>query len=515
MVSTACVEQRVGVGLEFVMEEADRVARQHAQGKKTARERLNLLLDSESFQEIDYYAKSPYINQKECTDGVVTGFGTIDGRQIAVYAQDFTIKGGSLGKYHANKICKIMDMAAKIGCPIIGLIDSGGARIDEGIHALSGYGQIFMRNVRLSGVIPQISVILGPCAGGATYSPALTDFILTTQGISQLFITGPQVIKQVLGQEISKEDLGGASVHTQKSGVAHLVFASEEECFENLKVLLSYLPNNYRSKNKNSDYNGALDGQDSEKRLLRALVPENYSCGYDMHNVINALGDHESFFEIQPDFASNIIIGFIRFKGTVAGIVANQPSVMAGVIDIDASCKASRFIRFCDNFSLPIISLVDVPGFLPGVDQEHDGIIRHGAKLIYAYASATVPKITVILRKAFGGAYVVMGSKELGADFNFAWPQAQIAVLGAQAAVAVLHARTLEKIAEEERALLTGQLEQEYNQTFLNPFIAAEHGYIDAIIYPDSTRENILRALEISRNKVELLPQKKHGNIPL
>lgn len=525
VVSTACVEQMVGVGLEFVESEVDRVARQHAQGKKTARERLDMLLDSESFQEIDYYAKSPYIDQKECTDGVITGFGTIDGRQVAIYAQDFTIKGGSLGKYHANKICKIMDMAAKIGCPIIGLIDSGGARIDEGIHALSGYGQIFMRNVRLSGVIPQISVILGPCAGGATYSPALTDFILTTYDISQMFITGPQVIKQVLGQEISKEDLGGASVHMQKSGVAHLAFRSEEECFENLKVLLSYLPNNYCSKNKIKNTRGEIlklvqddkrgDYQEPEKKSLRTLVPENYSCGYDMHAVIYALGDEDSFFEIQPSFAPNIIIGFVRFNGSVAGIVANQPSVMAGVIDIDASCKASRFIRFCDSFSLPIVSLVDVPGFLPGVDQEHEGIIRHGAKLIYAYASATVPKITVILRKAFGGAYVVMGSKELGADFNFAWPQAHIAVLGAQAAVAVLHAKTLAKIDVQARELLIDQLELEYNQKFLNPFIAAEHGYIDAIIDPETTRENIIRALEISCNKVEMLPQKKHGNIPL
>jgi len=405
----------------------------HKIDKKTVQERLQLLLDADSFHETDNQVISPYLSKKYLTDGVITGFGKINGRQVAIYAQDFTIKGGSLGQKHAEKICKIMDMAKKIGCPIIGIIDSGGARIDEGVHALSGYGQIFMRNARYSGIIPQISIILGPCAGGATYSPALTDFIFTTKNISNLFITGPQVVEQILHQKIYKEDLGGAQIHAQKSGVAHFISNNEIECFNQVKKLLSYIPSNYLTETNIEESLPPIN-QD-----VLSIVPENFSIGYYIKKLINTIFDEKSFFEIHENFAKNIVIGFAGLNGQTIGIIANQPMIMAGVIDIQASCKAARFIRFCDAFSIPIISLVDVPGFLPGVDQEHGGIIRHGAKLIYAYANATVPKITLILRKAFGGAYVVMGSKELGADFNFAWPNSQIAVLGAKGAVAILN----------------------------------------------------------------------------
>jgi acetyl-CoA carboxylase carboxyltransferase component len=486
------------------------VARQHKLGKKTAQERLKLLLDAGSFQEIDHLAKSVFLVEKFCTDGVITGFGKIDGKQVAVYAQDFTIKGGSLGKRHAEKICKIMDLAAKVGCPIIGIIDSGGARIDEGVHALSGYGQIFMRNARFSGIVPQISIILGPCAGGATYSPALTDFIFTTANISNMFITGPQVVEQVLHQKINKEELGGAWVHSQKSGVAHFISENEEQCFEQVRQLLSYLPSNYLSTPDVVE-----NIQEDNFINILDVVPTNFSQGYDIKNLINVIFDMESFFEVQENFATNIVVGFARLSGRVVGVIANQPLVKAGVIDIDASCKAARFIRFCDSFSLPIISLVDVPGFLPGVGQEHNGIIRHGAKLIYAYATATVPKITLILRKAFGGAYVVMGSKELGADFNFSWPNSQIAVLGAKAAVAILHRSELEKVSAQDREILTQKFEKQYVVEFMNPNVAAEHGYIDAIIEPSETRQTLISALEISQNKVEQLAKRKHGNIPL
>jgi len=489
----------------------DRIDKQHKLGKLTARERLDVLLDQESFSEIDQFACSQFLKEKFYTDGVVAGMGRINGQQVAVYAQDFTIKGGSLGKRHAEKICKVMDSAVKVGCPIIGIIDSGGARIDEGVHALSGYGQIFMRNVRYSGVVPQISIILGPCAGGATYSPALTDFIFTTAGISNMFITGPAVVEQVLHQKIGKEELGGAMVHAQKSGVAHFVTQSEHECFDAVKQLLSYLPANYLASvarvEAGNDHDCQLD--------LQELVPQNFSQGYDIRNLINVVFDLESFFEVHEYFAANIVVGFARLNGHVVGVVANQPMVKAGVIDIDASCKASRFIRFCDAFSLPIISLVDVPGFLPGVDQEHQGIIRHGAKLIYAYASATVPKITLILRKAFGGAYVVMGSKELGADFNFAWPDAQIAVLGAKGAVAILYHNELKNAPDDQKAQVMQSLEDKYNNEFMNPLIAAEFGYIDSIIEPAQTRQSLISALENSFNKIEITPKRKHGNIPL
>jgi len=487
-----------------------RIEKQTQSGKKTARERISMLLDEDSFEEIDQLATSQFLTQKEYTDGVITGFGTVEGQQVAVYAQDFTIKGGSLGKRHADKICKVMDMAAKIGCPVIGIIDSGGARIDEGIHALSGYGQIFMRNSRYSGVIPQISVILGPCAGGAAYSPALTDFVFMTSEISQMFITGPQVIEQILFQKISKDDLGGALVHSQQSGVAHVVSSSEEECFYKLKALLSYLPSNYKSYPRDVD-----NFEEATTINLEKIVPSNDLQAYDIRDVITAVVDPDSFFEIQPLFASNIVVGFSRINGRSIGIVANQPMNKAGVIDIDASDKAARFIRFCDCFSLPVVSFVDVPGFLPGIDQEHNGIIRHGAKLLYAYACATVPKITVVIRKAFGGAYVVMGSKELGADFNYAWPAAQIAVLGAKGAISILHSRQLASASSESKESLQKELEDQYSKEFLNPFIAVESGYIDSIIEPNKTRHHLIQALNITQDKVENPPKRKHGNIPL
>jgi len=489
----------------------ERQRKQHDSNKKTARERIACILDAGSFEEIDLLATSPLLKQKYYTDGVICGFGTINERRIALYAQDFTIKGGSLGKRHAEKIHKIMDMAVKVGCPILGIIDSGGARIDEGIHALAGYGDIFMRNVRYSGIVPQISLVLGPCAGGAVYSPALTDFILTTEKISQLFITGPQVIKQVTHEDISKDELGGAHIHATKSGIVHDITRTEEECFDVLKLLLSYLPDNYRSYPPSSKEVIIPDEHD-----WSSLVPSNHNQPYNVKNVITAIVDIDSFFELQALFAPNIVTGFARINGNVVGIVANQVKEKAGALDINASCKAARFIKTCNNFSIPIVSLVDVPGFLPGVTQEHNGIIRHGAKLIYAYAQATVPKITVILRKAFGGAYIVMGSKHLGADFVYAHPNAQIAVLGAQAAVGILHRRTLAAAeSEKERARLEQELMQAYDAEYLNPFIAAESGYVDAIIEPEKTREHLIRALEITAQKVEPLLPRKHGNVPL
>ncbi|KKP24798.1 MAG: Propionyl-CoA carboxylase [candidate division TM6 bacterium GW2011_GWF2_28_16] len=489
----------------------EKIAKQKELGKLTARERINLLLDNNSFHETDMLVSSQFSIQKNYTDGVITGFGTINNQKVAIYSQDFTLNGGSLGKSHGKKICKIMDLAAKIGCPIIGIIDSGGARIQEGIHGLSGFGDIFFKNVRYSGVIPQISIILGPCAGGAVYSPALTDFIFTVENISQLFITGPNVIKESLGQEISKEELGGAKTHNSKSGVSHFMCQTEQECFDKVKVLLEYIPANYLDPKQEN-----INFIEPEKINLENIVPENTNKSYDIKLLINYIFDKNSFFEIQELFAQNIITGFATLSGNIVAIVANQPLIKAGVIDIDASEKAARFIRFCDSFSIPIISLVDVPGFLPGIDQEHNGIIRRGAKLLYAYAESTVPKITLILRKAFGGAYIVMGSKQLGADFNFSWPNAQIAVLGAQAAVSILYQN---KIKQEQdintKKILTEELIKNYEQEFLNPFMAAEHGYIDAIIEPNNTREQLINALEIIKTKVEKLPAKKHGNIPL
>jgi acetyl-CoA carboxylase carboxyltransferase component len=483
-----------------------RTEHQHAIGKKTARERLTLLLDPSSFFEIDRLAISPFLEAPIPTDGVVTGFGTIKGRKVAVYAQDFTIKGGSLGKRHAEKICKIMDQAAKIGCPIIGIIDSGGARIDEGIHALAGYGSIFKRNCQYSGVIPQLSVIVGPCAGGAVYSPAITDVVFMTKDISQMFITGPQVIEEVLHQSITKEELGGVAAHGTQSGVAHVICETEEACFTALQDLLDYLPDSYLDQSVQTKVPAVQTGV--------FALPDNPNAAYNVKDVIQSLID-DTLFELHTGFAQNMVTCLARINGYAVGIVANQPQVLAGCIDIDASCKAARFIRFCDNFNIPIITLVDTPGYLPGVDQEHNGIIRHGAKLLYAYATATVPKITVVLRKAFGGAYIVMGSKELGADINFAWPTAQIAVLGAKAGVTILHGKQLAQCPPEERSTQQKMLEDAYTETFLQPFTAAQHGYIDAIIAPESTRDQLSKALAITADKVERLPGKKHGNMPL
>lgn len=490
----------------------ERIVRQKDSGKLTARERLDILLDEDSFHETYQLVTSPFSDKKNYTDGVITGFGTINNKQVAIYSQDFTLSGGSVGKHHAQKICKTMDMAVKIGCPIIGIIDSGGARIQEGIHGLAGFGDIFFRNTRYSGIVPQISVILGPCAGGAVYSPALTDFIFTTDKISQLFITGPNVIKQTVHQEITKEELGGAKIHNTKSGVAHFLYKDENETLGKVKELLSYIPSNYLEQKKiNPDYKNPV-----EVSNLRKIVPENLNKSYDIKDLIILVFDKNSFFEVQELFATNMVIGFATLEGRSVGIVANQPLIKAGTIDIDAAEKAARFINFCNNFSIPIISLVDVPGFLPGIDQEHNGIIRHGAKLLYAYSQATTVKITIILRKAFGGAYIVMGSKQLGADFNFAWPSAQIAVMGARGAVSILHRKTIynEKNIQKQ-AILEKNLIKEYEKEFLNPFAAVEYGYIDSIIEPAQTRQILIKTLKITENKVEKLLPKKHGNIPL
>lgn len=485
---------------------AARAAQQHANGKLTARERIEALLDDASFQETDQLARSA---DGMLTDGVVCGFGTINGRRIALYAQDFTINGGSLGHTHAQKICKIMDTAAHIGCPIIGLIDSGGARIQEGISALAGYGEIFKRNVRYSGIIPQISVILGPCAGGAAYSPALTDFVFAVDSISNLFITGPQVIEEVLGEKITKDALGGAHAHASRSGVVHYVAPNEIACFEALRMLLSYLPDNYKAL-------PPLQETTYPEASTSFSIPEDMQQAYDIRHVINSLTMQNSFFELQPDFANNIVIGFARINNESVGIVANQPLAKAGTIDIDASCKAARFINFCDSFNIPILTLVDTPGFLPGVEQEHNGIIRHGAKLLYAYAQATVPQITVILRKAFGGAYIVMGSKHLGADFCFALPCAQIAVLGSRAASAILHGKEAAGIKNEVmRAQFMREKEQAYEAKLLNPFIAAEKGYVDAILTPEQLAAQLRKTFNLMADKVERLPERKHGNCPL
>lgn len=491
--------------------DSENISQPSIQKKLTVHERLAMLVDPESFEEFDKLALSPFLTSAVAGDGVITGFATINSKKVAIYLQDFTIKGGSLGKRHAEKICKIMDLAAKVGCPIIGILDSGGARIDEGIHALDGYGNIFMRNVQYSGVIPQISVILGPCAGGAAYSPALTDIVFMTRSISQMFITGPQVIQQTTGELVDKETLGGADVHATMSGVAHVITHTEEECFDKLRWLLELLPPNYLTepimhqpeKNKNVDN-------------LAALVPADKTKSYDMLEIINTLVDENTFFELHATFAPNIIVGFARLAGRTIGLIANQPLIKAGTLDSNASVKAARFINFCNAFDIPLISLVDVPGYLPGVQQEHDGIIRHGAKLLYAYAHAVVPKITVIIRKAFGGAYLAMCSRSLGADIVYAWPTAEIAVLGAAAAVPLLHKKALASATPgQERTTLQKQLESNYTEQFLNPKTATECGYVDALIDPNATRNHLIKALAITAEKVCSTTKKRSGNIPL
>ncbi|NYG07614.1 propionyl-CoA carboxylase beta chain [Phycicoccus badiiscoriae] len=501
------------------------IEKQHARGKKTARERLELLLDEGSFVEMDKYARhrSTAFGQeanRPYGDGVVTGYGTVDGRTVAVFAQDFTVFGGSLGEVFGEKICKVMDFAMKVGCPVVGLNDSGGARIQEGVVSLGLYGEIFRRNVHASGVIPQISLIMGPCAGGAVYSPAVTDFTVMVDQTSHMFITGPEVIKTVTGEDVSFEDLGGARTHNTKSGVAHYMGSDEEDAIEYVKALLSYLPsNNLEEPPSFADDGGeppSLEVTD-EDRELDTLIPDNANQPYDMKTVIEHVVDDGEFLEIQPLFAPNLIVGYGRIEGRSVGVVANQPMQFAGTLDIDASEKAARFVRTCDAFNVPVLTFVDVPGFLPGTDQEWDGIIRRGAKLIYAYAEATVPLVTVITRKAYGGAYDVMGSKHLGADINLAWPTAQIAVMGAQGAVNILYRKQLAaaQAAGENVDEARARFIAEYEDTLANPYIAAERGYIDTVITPSNTRMNVTKALRALRTKRETLPPKKHGNIPL
>ncbi|MFC5263694.1 acyl-CoA carboxylase subunit beta [Kribbella qitaiheensis] len=497
------------------------VEKQHARGKKTARERIAMLLDEGSFSELDEFARHrssafgldanrPY------GDGVVTGFGTIDGRQVCVFAQDFTVFGGSLGEVFGEKIVKVMDLAMKIGCPLIGINDSGGARIQEGVVSLGLYGEIFRRNVRASGVIPQISLIMGPCAGGAVYSPAVTDFTVMVDESSYMFITGPDVIKTVTGEDVTQEELGGARTHNTKSGNAHYLGSDEEDAIDWVKALVSHLPQNNLEDPPAFDEPADLEPTETDL-ALDTLIPDSPNQPYDMHTVIEAVVDDAEFLEVQALFAPNLIVGFGRVEGRPVGVVANQPMQFAGTLDIDASEKAARFVRTCDAFNVPILTFVDVPGFLPGTDQEWNGIIRRGAKLIYAYAEATVPMITVITRKAYGGAYDVMGSKHLGADMNIAWPTAQIAVMGAQGAVNILHRRELAAATEagDDTEATRQQLITEYEDTLANPYIAAERGYIDSVIKPSETRSEIIRALRLLRTKRDTLPPKKHGNIPL
>jgi propionyl-CoA carboxylase beta chain len=497
------------------------VEKQHAKGKMTARERIEALLDEGSFVELDELARHRSTSfgldtNRPYGDGVVTGYGTVDGRPICVFSQDFTVFGGSLGEVFGEKIVKVMDLAMKTGCPVVGINDSGGARIQEGVVSLGLYGEIFYRNVRASGVIPQISLIMGPTAGGAVYSPAVTDFVVMVEGTSHMFITGPEVIKTVTGEDVAFEDLGGARAHNTKSGVAHHMAPDELEAIEYVKGLLSYLPSN------NLDEPPAFDAEPeneitAEDRELDTIIPDSPNQPYDMHTVIEHVVDDGDFLEVHTLFAPNIICGFGRVEGRSVGVVANQPMQFAGTLDIDASEKAARFVRTCDAFNIPVLTFVDVPGFLPGTDQEWNGIIRRGAKLIYAYAEATVPKVTVITRKAYGGAYDVMGSKHLGADMNFAWPTAQIAVMGAQGAVNILYRNDLRQAEQngEDPAEIRAQKVTEYEDHLANPYIAAERGYIDSVIPPSYTRSYVAKALRTLRGKRETLPPKKHGNIPL
>jgi propionyl-CoA carboxylase beta chain len=493
------------------------VEKQHTRGKMTARERIALLVDEGSFLEFDELAKHRSTNFDMATnrpygDGVVTGYGTVDGRTICVFAQDFTVFGGSLGEVFGEKIVKLMDFALKTGVPLIGINDSGGARIQEGVVALGLYAEIFKRNVHASGVIPQISLVMGPCAGGAVYSPAITDFIVMVDQTSHMFITGPEVIKTVTGEDVEFEELGGARTHSTKSGVAHYMGSDEKDAIDYVKALLSYLPGNNLDEVPSFPTISDLE-QSATDISLNKLIPDSANQPYEMKKVIEAILDDGDFLEVQALFAPNIVIGFGRVEGHSVGVVANEPMHLAGTLDINASEKAARFVRTCDAFNIPVITLVDVPGFLPGTDQEWNGIIRRGAKLLYAYAEATVPLITVITRKAYGGAYDVMGSKHLGADINLAWPSAQIAVMGAQGAVNILYRKDLAQASDA--ATKRAELVTEYEDTFANPYIAAERGYIDAIIEPASTRAQITRALRALRNKRETLPPRKHGNIPL
>ncbi len=494
---------------------AEAVKRQHARGKRTAAERIAALVDPESFTEFDRFVvhrtNAFGLDEKEFLgDGVVTGRATIQGRQVFLFSQDFTVLGGSLGEAFAEKICKVMDLALRTGSPMIGINDSGGARIQEGVVSLGGYAEIFWRNVAASGVIPQISLIAGPCAGGAVYSPAITDFIIMTDQISQMFITGPEIIKTVTGEDVTFEELGGATTHASRSGVAHLIAADEDELSVLTRALLSYLPQN------NLEDSPRFACDDDPHRSVEALdgvIPDSPNKPYDMHEVIAAVLDYREFFEIQPLFAQNILCGFGRVNGRAIGVVANQPNVLAGVLDIHSSIKAARFVRFCDAFNIPLLTFVDVPGFLPGTDQEFGGIIVHGAKLLYAFAEATVPKITVITRKAYGGAYDVMSSKHIRADVNLAWPTAEIAVMGAESAVKTIFRREI--AAADDRAAKTQELVDEYTERFANPYIAAQRGYVDDVIEARQTRSAIATALDMLAAKRVERPKRKHGNIPL
>jgi acetyl-CoA carboxylase carboxyltransferase component len=493
----------------------ERIDAQHNKGKLTARERIDLLLDNGSFQETDAFVihRSQGFGleeQKIPSDSVVTGWGTIEGRLVYVFSQDFTVLGGSLGEVHAEKICKIIDLALKNGAPVIGLNDSGGARIQEGVVSLAGYAEIFLRNTLASGVIPQISAILGPCAGGAVYSPALTDFIFMANGTSNMFVTGPDVVKSVTHEEVTFEDLGGAAVHSEKSGVCHVAAASESDALYLIRKLLSYLPQN------NMEEPPFLPSGDDALRMnetLDTIIPNDAGKPYNVKEIITQVVDNGHFFEIQEGFAQNIVIGFAHLGGHSVGIVANQPQVLAGVLNIDASEKAARFVRFCDCFNLPVVTFVDVPGFMPGTDQEHGGIIRSGAKLLYAYCEATVPKLTVILRKAYGGAYIVMSSKHMRGDLNLAWPSAEIAVMGPEGAVSIIFRKEMEKAKDPIKR--KAELVTEFREKFANPYVAAERGYLDDIIEPRETRPRLINALEMLQNKRDSNPSKKHGNIPL
>lgn len=493
----------------------EKINKQHEAGKMTARERITMLMDEGSFVEIDAFVKH------RCTEfdmaktevpgeGVVTGYGTIDGRLIYAYAQDFTVIGGSLGEEHARKICKIMDMAVKMGAPIIGINDSGGARIQEGIDSLKGFGEIFFRNTLASGVIPQISVIMGPCAGGAVYSPAITDFVFMVDKTSQMFITGPQVIKAVTGEDVTFEELGGADTHSAVSGVAHYKCADEKECIETIKRLIGFLPDNNLSDAPTVVCDDDINRLDDE---LNGIVPDEPNKPYDMKNIIKRIADRGDFLEVHENYAQNIIVGFARMNGSTVGIVANQPKVLAGVLDVNSSDKAARFVRFCDAFNIPVVTFTDVPGYLPGVGQEHSGVIRHGAKLLYAYSEATVPKINVIIRKSYGGAYIAMSSRHLGADMVFAWPTAEIAVMGPDGAANIIFRKEITQAEDPEG--MRNQKINEYRDKFSNPYVAAARGYVDDVIEPAATRQRIISALDMLASKKENRPAKKHGNIPL
>ncbi len=492
-----------------------RIEKQHEQGKYTARERIEKILDAGSFEEYDAFVThrcTDFGMDKEhpLTDGVVTGFGTIDGRLVFVFSQDFTIWGGSLSKAYAEKICKIMDMATNAGAPIIGLNDSGGARIQEGVDALAGYADIFLKNVLASGLVPQISLILGPCAGGAVYSPAITDFVMMVRSSSYMFLTGPKVVEQVTHEKVTTEELGGADIHAQKSGVTHFVADDEDEAFTLLKKLLSYLPQNRKEKTPIVE---TTDPSDRREPGLNFFLPDNPNKPYDIRQIITTVMDDGDFFEIQPAFAANLVIGFARLNGRSVGIVANQPQVMAGVLDNDASIKGARFVRFCDSFNIPIVTFEDVPGFMPGTTQEYGGIIRNGAKLLFAFAEATVPKLTIIVRKAYGGAYCVMSSKHIRSDVNLAWPTAEIAVMGPDGAIPIIYRNELKNA--KDPAVKTKELKKEYEELFSNPYNAARKGYIDDVIEPANTRFRLIRALEMLANKEQNNPDVKHSNIPL